>query len=71
MNKPPRPSKVTIDDPKFMALRKKLDGLSYHQTLHPDSCELVERLLNEHQKVYDKYSTLKNSQNKQAQTSNK
>lgn len=35
---------MNINDPKYQALRKKLDDLGYTQTLHPDSIQLVDRL---------------------------
>jgi hypothetical protein len=35
---------MNINDPKYQALRKKLDEVGYTQTLHPDSIQLVEKL---------------------------
>ena len=35
-----------MNDRKFESLRKKLDGLGYTQTMHPDSFELVQKLYN-------------------------
>ena len=35
---------MNVNDPKYIALRKKLDELGYTETLHPNSIELVSRL---------------------------
>lgn len=35
---------MNVNDPKYLALRKKLDEMGYTQTLHPDSVELAGRL---------------------------
>jgi hypothetical protein len=36
---------MSVNDPKYLSLRRKLDELKYPQTLHPDSVELVDRLV--------------------------
>lgn len=50
-----------MNDKKFDALRKKLDGMGLPQTLHPDSIELVDKLYN---KLYKCLNDLVEKENK-------
>lgn len=43
----------------YTDLRIKLDNMGMHQTLHPDSVQLVDRLLKELVKVSGHYQQLK------------
>jgi hypothetical protein len=42
---------MKINSDKYQKLRAKLDNLHYTQTLHPDSLELVEKILNDYTKT--------------------
>lgn len=42
-------------NPKYLSLRKKLDGLKFTEHLDPRSVDLVERIFNEYSKLLDRF----------------
>lgn len=62
---------MKINSDKYQKLRAKLDNLHYTQTLHPDSLELVEKILNDYTKTmtqFDKFRSKNNQISKSSTT---
>lgn len=50
---------MNVNDPKYLALRKKLDEFKYTETLHPNSLDLVNRLFRDQMQALGEIDKLK------------